>query len=193
MKSVCVYCGSNEGRLPVYAEAARSLGKALVERGLGLVYGGASVGIMGVLADTVLGLGGRVTGVMPESIVRKEVAHRGLTELHVTSSMHERKMLMAELSDAFVALPGGIGTLEEVFEAWTWAQLGLHAKPCGLLNVAAYYDGLIAFLDHTVTERFVKEANRSMLIVSDDPSDLLDRFGAYRAPAVEKWIRKGEA
>ena len=148
MKSVCVYCGSNEGRLPVYAEAARSLGSALVERGLGLVYGGASVGIMGVLADTVLSLGGRVTGVMPESIVRKEVAHRGLTELHVTSSMHERKMLMAELSDAF--------------------------------------------LDHTVAERFVKAANRSMLIVSDDPSDLLDRFAGYRPPAVEKWIRKGE-
>ncbi|MRR11207.1 TIGR00730 family Rossman fold protein [bacterium] len=193
MKSVCVYCGSNGGRRPVYAEAARALATALVERGLGLVYGGASVGIMGVLADEVLGLGGRVTGVMPESIVRKEVAHRGLTELHVTSSMHERKMRMAELSDAFVALPGGIGTLEEVFEAWTWAQLGLHAKPCGLLNVAGYYDGLIAFLDHTVAERFVKEANRSMLIVADDPGDLLDRFAAYRAPAVEKWIRNGEA
>lgn len=192
MKSVCVYCGSNEGRLPVYAEAARGLGRALVERGLGLVYGGASVGIMGVLADTVLSLGGRVTGVMPEAIVRKEVAHRGLTELHVTSSMHERKMRMAELSDAFVALPGGIGTLEEIFEAWTWAQLGLHAKPCGLLNVAGYYDGLIAFLDHTAAERFVKAANRSMLIVSDDPSDLLDRFACYRAPAVEKWIRNGE-
>ena len=193
MKSVCVYCGSNEGRLPVYAEAARSLGSALVERGLGLVYGGASVGIMGVLADTVLSLGGRVTGVMPESIVRKEVAHRGLTELHVTSSMHERKMLMADLSDAFVALPGGIGTLEEIFEVWTWTQLGFHAKPCGFLNVAGYYDGLIAFLDHTVAERFVKEANRAMLIVSDAPSDLLDRFEGYRAPAVEKWIRKGEA
>ena len=193
MKSVCVYCGSNEGRLPVYAEAARRLGNALVERGLGLVYGGASVGIMGVLADTVLGLGGRVTGVMPESIVRKEVAHRGLTELRVTSSMHERKMTMAELSDAFVALPGGIGTLEELFEAWTWAQLGLHAKPCGLLNVAGYFDGLIAFLDHTVRERFVKEANRAMLIVSDDPADLLDRFAGYHAPTVEKWIREGDA
>jgi uncharacterized protein (TIGR00730 family) len=192
MKSVCVYCGSNEGRLPVYAEAARGLGQALVERGLDLVYGGASVGIMGVIADTVLGLGGRVTGVMPESIVRKEVAHRGLTELHVTSSMHERKMKMAELSDAFVALPGGIGTLEEIFEVWTWGQLGLHAKPCGFLNVAGYYDGLVAFLDHTVAERFVKEANRAMLIVSGDPAELLDRFEGYRAPAVEKWIRKGE-
>lgn len=193
MKSVCVYCGSNEGRLPVYAEAARGLGRALVERGLDLVYGGASVGIMGVIADTVLGLGGRVTGVMPESIVRKEIAHRGLTELHVTSSMHERKMKMAELSDAFVALPGGIGTLEEIFEVWTWAQLGLHAKPCGFLNVAGYYDGLVAFLDHAVAERFVKEANRAMLVVGDDPSDLLDRFAAYGAPVVEKWIRKGEA
>ncbi|MBK8596745.1 MAG: TIGR00730 family Rossman fold protein [Holophagales bacterium] len=192
MKSVCVYCGSNEGRLPVYAEAARALGTALVERGLDLVYGGASVGIMGVIADTVLGLGGRVTGVMPESIVRKEVVHRGLTELHVTSSMHERKMKMAEFSDAFVALPGGIGTLEEIFEVWTWAQLGLHAKPCGFLNAAGYYDGLVAFLDHTVAEKFVKEANRSMLIVSGDPAELLDRFEGYRAPAVEKWIRKGE-
>lgn len=192
MKSVCVYCGSNEGRRTVYAEAARGLGRALVERGLDLVYGGASVGIMGVIADTVLGLGGRVTGVMPESIVRKEVAHRGLTELRVTSSMHERKMTMAGLSDAFVALPGGIGTLEEVFEVWTWAQLGLHARPCGVLNVAGYYDGLVAFLDHTVAEGFVKDANRSMLIVSEEPADLLDRFEAYRAPAVEKWIRKGE-
>ena len=193
MKSVCVYCGSSAGRDPAYAGAARALGKELVARGLGLVYGGSSVGIMKVVADTVLALGGRVTGVIPESLVRKEIAHRGLSELHVTGSMHERKMLMAELSDAFVALPGGIGTLEELFEAWTWAQLGLHAKPCGLLNVAGYFDGLIAFLDHTVREGFVKEASRAMLIVSDDPADLLDRFAGYHAPTVEKWIRKGDA
>lgn len=193
MKSVCVYCGSNPGRQPAYAEAARGLGAALVERGLGLVYGGASVGIMGVLADTVLQLGGHVTGVIPEALVRREVAHGRLSELRVTGSMHERKTLMAELADGFVALPGGIGTLEEVFEAWTWAQLGLHGKPCGLLNVAGYFDGLVAFLDHAVAERFVKEPHRSMLIVSDDPSDLLHRFETYEAPAVKKWIAKGDA
>jgi hypothetical protein len=193
MKSVCVYCGSNPGRQSAYAEAARGLGAALVERGLGLVYGGASVGIMGVLADTVLELGGHVTGVIPEALVRREVAHGRLTELRVTGSMHERKTLMADLADGFVALPGGIGTLEEVFEAWSWAQLGLHAKPCGLLNVAGYFDGLIAFLDHAVAERFVKEPHRSMLIVSEEPSELLRRFETYEAPAVRKWIAKGEA
>lgn len=193
MKSVCVYCGSNPGRQPAYAEAARGLGAALVERGLGLVYGGASVGVMGVLADTVLQLGGHVTGVIPEALVRREVAHPGLSELRVTGSMHERKTLMADLADGFVALPGGIGTLEEVFEAWTWAQLGLHAKPCGLLNVAGYFDGLIAFLDHAVAERFVKEPHRSMLIVSEEPSELLRRFETYEAPLVRKWIAKGDA
>ncbi len=193
MKSVCVYCGSSAGRLPAYTEAAKGLGAALVERGLELVYGGASVGIMGVVADTVLALGGRATGVMPEALVRREVAHGGLSRLHVTGSMHERKMKMAELSDAFVALPGGIGTLEELFEAWTWAQLGLHTKPCGVLNVEGYYDGLVTFLDHTVNERFVKEPHRAMLIVSDDPSELLDRFAGYQAPVVPKWIRTGDA
>ncbi|MFN7985862.1 MAG: TIGR00730 family Rossman fold protein [Thermoanaerobaculia bacterium] len=193
MKSVCVYCGSNPGRLPAYAEAARRLGEAIVGRGLGLVYGGASVGIMGILADAVLALGGRVTGVMPEGLVRREVAHGGLTELIVTGSMHERKMRMAELADAFVALPGGIGTLEELFEAWTWAQLGLHGKPCGLLNVAGYYDGLVAFLDHATGERFVKAPHRAMLVVRDDPAELLDAFAAWRPPAVSKWIGKAEA
>ena len=193
MKTVCVYCGSSAGRRPEYSAAARRLGEELVSRGLDLVYGGSSVGIMKVVADAVLERGGRVTGVIPEALVRKEIAHRGLTELHVTSSMHERKMRMAELSDAFVALPGGIGTLEELFEAWTWGQLGLHAKPCGLLNVAGYYDGLTAFLDHSVAEGFVKEANRAMLVVSGDPKELLDRFESWRAPTVEKWIRAGEA
>lgn len=193
MKTVCVYCGSSAGRRPEYSAAARRLGEELVSRGLDLVYGGSSVGIMKVVADAVLERGGRVTGVIPEALVRKEIAHRGLTELHVTSSMHERKMKMAELSDAFVALPGGIGTLEELFEAWTWGQLGLHAKPCGLLNVAGYWDGLTAFLDHSVAEGFVKEANRAMLVVSGDPKELLDRFESWRAPTVEKWIRAGEA
>ncbi len=193
MKTVCVYCGSSAGRRPEYSAAARRLGEELVSRGLDLVYGGSSVGIMKVVADAVLERGGRVTGVIPEALVRKEIAHRGLTKLHVTSSMHERKMRMAELSDAFVALPGGIGTLEELFEAWTWGQLGLHAKPCGLLNVAGYWDGLTAFLDHSVAEGFVKEANRAMLVVSGDPKELLDRFESWRAPTVEKWIRAGEA
>ena len=193
MKTVCVYCGSSAGRRPEYSAAARRLGEELVSRGLDLVYGGSSVGIMKVVADAVLERGGRVTGVIPEALVRKEIAHRGLTELHVTSSMHERKMKMAELSDAFVALPGGIGTLEELFEAWTWGQLGLHAKPCGLLNVAGYWDGLTVFLDHSVAEGFVKEANRAMLVVSGDPKELLDRFESWRAPTVEKWIRAGEA
>jgi uncharacterized protein (TIGR00730 family) len=193
MRSVCVYCGSSPGRDPAYAEAARGLGRALAARGLGLVYGGASVGIMGVVADAVLALGGSVTGVIPEALARKEVAHAGLTELVVVPSMHERKMRMAGLADAFVALPGGVGTLEEIFEAWTWAQLGLHGKPCGFLNVAGYYDGLIAFLDHAVAERFVKEPHRAMLVVSGDPGELLDRFAEYRAPSVTKWIRAGEA
>jgi len=193
MRTVAVYCGSSPGRDPAYAEAARGLGRALVARGLGLVYGGASVGIMGVVADTVLALGGSVTGVIPEALARKEVAHGGLTELLVVSSMHERKTRMADLADGFVALPGGVGTLEEIFEAWTWAQLGLHGKPCGFLNVAGYYDGLIAFLDHAVAERFVKEPHRAMLVVSGDPGKLLDRFAGYRAPSVAKWIRAGEA
>ena len=192
LRNVCVYCGSSAGRDPAYVAAAGALGRALVSRGLGLVYGGASVGVMGAVADAVLGLGGRAVGVIPEALVRKEIAHGGLTELVVTSSMHERKTRMAELSDAFVALPGGIGTLEEIFEAWTWGQLGLHAKPFGFLNVSGYWDGLISFLDHAVRERFVREPHRAMLVVSEDPEELLDRFAAWRAPEVPKWIRKGD-
>ena len=192
MRNVCVYCGSSAGRDPAYVEAAGALGRALVARGLGLVYGGASVGVMGAVADAVLDLGGRAVGVIPEALVRKEIAHGGLTELVVTSSMHERKTRMADLSDAFVALPGGIGTLEEIFEAWTWGQLGLHAKPFGFLNVAGYWDGLVSFLDHAVRERFVREPHRAMLVVSEDPEELLDRFAAWRAPDVPKWIRKGD-
>ncbi|MBP7676390.1 MAG: TIGR00730 family Rossman fold protein [Thermoanaerobaculia bacterium] len=192
LRNVCVYCGSSAGRDPAYVEAAGALGRALVARGLGLVYGGASVGVMGAVADAVLDLGGRAVGVIPEALVRKEIAHGGLTELVVTSSMHERKTRMADLSDAFVALPGGIGTLEEIFEAWTWGQLGLHAKPFGFLNVAGYWDGLVSFLDHAVRERFVREPHRAMLVVSEDPEELLDRFAAWRAPDVPKWIRKGD-
>jgi hypothetical protein len=192
MKNICVYCGSSPGRIEAYADGARALAKALVARDLGLVYGGASVGIMGLVADSVLQLGGRVVGVIPEALKRKEIEHRGLTELHVTQSMHERKTLMAELSDGFIALPGGIGTLEEIFEVWTWAQLGFHAKPCGLLNVAGYYDQLTTFLDHTVAEQFVKPAHRTTLIVDSSPEILLDRFASYVAPSVHKWVEKAE-
>lgn len=192
MKSICVYCGSSPGRLEAYSDAARHLAKSLVDRGIRLVYGGASVGIMGLVADTVLQLGGQAVGVIPEALVRKELAHRNLTELHVTQSMHERKTLMAELSDGFIALPGGIGTLEEIFEIWTWAQLGFHSKPCGLLNAAGYFDSLIAFLDHAVAEQFVKKPHRSMLMVSHDPEVLLDRFAGYEPPAIQKWVGKAE-
>jgi uncharacterized protein (TIGR00730 family) len=192
VKNICIYCGSSSGRLTAYAEAARDLAHSLVRRNIGLVYGGASVGIMGVVADQVLRLGGRAVGVIPEALVRKEVAHHHLTELHITQSMHERKTLMAELADAFIALPGGLGTLEEIFEIWTWAQLGIHEKPCGLLNVEGYYDPLIAFLDHAAAERFVSQPHRSMLLVEREADTLLDRFADYRPPVVARWIDKDE-
>lgn len=181
MRSVCIYCGSSMGRLDLYAAAARAVAKALVDRDMRLVYGGAGVGIMGAVADEVLRLGGQAVGVIPESLARREVAHRSLTELHVTQTMHERKMLMATLSDAFIALPGGIGTLEEIFEIWTWAQLGIHDKPCGLLNVNGYFDPLISFLDRAVTEQFVRPAVRSLLFIDSEPEELLNRFvGLHR-------------
>jgi uncharacterized protein (TIGR00730 family) len=192
MKSICVYCGSSPGRQEAYANAARDLAKSLVDRNLRLVYGGADVGIMGIVADTVLHLGGEAVGVIPDALVKKEVAHKNLTELHVTRSMHERKTMMAELSDGFIALPGGVGTLEEIFEIWTWAQLGFHGKPCGLLNIAGYYDSLITFLDHTVAEQFVREPHRSMLLVEQDPEALLDRFAGYEPPTVQKWVEKAD-
>jgi uncharacterized protein (TIGR00730 family) len=190
LKSICVYCGSSPGRLNAYSTAARALAAALVEQNIRLVYGGAKVGIMGMLADAVLQLGGEVVGVIPESLVQKEVAHTGLTELHVTQSMHERKTRMAEFSDGFVALPGGIGTLEELFEVWTWAQLGFHDKPCGLLNVEGYFDSLALFLDHAVDEQFVKQPHRSMLIVESDSKKLLERFRNHVPPVIAKWLDK---
>ena len=183
LNSICVYCGSSPGRIDDYAATAREFAQSLVDRGIGLVYGGASVGIMGLLADEVLRLGGNAVGVIPEALMRKEMAHANLTELHVTPSMHARKTLMAELSDGFVALPGGIGTFEEIFEVWTWAQLGFHRKPCGLLNVAGYYDALITFLDHAASEQFVRADQRRMLVVEADPTALLDRFASYAPPA----------
>jgi uncharacterized protein (TIGR00730 family) len=192
IRNICVYCGSSPGNRPDYAASAQLLAKELVQRNTGLVYGGASVGVMGIVASAVLELGGKAIGVMPESLVSKELAHRGLTELHITASMHERKALMVELADGFVALPGGIGTLEEIFETWTWAQLGFHQKPCGLLNVSGFFDKLSEFLDHAVDEQFVKLPHREMLIVESEPAKLLDRFENYLPPAITKWVTKNE-
>jgi uncharacterized protein (TIGR00730 family) len=188
MNTICVYCGSNPGLLPDYRESARLLGYEMAARGLGLVYGGASIGIMGAIADAVLEKSGRVTGVIPHSLATREVSHGGLDELIVVSSMHERKAKMAELSDGFIALPGGWGTMEELFEMLTWAQLGLHEKPCGLLNVASYYDTLYTFLENAIEQQFVKPEYRPMIMMDDSPTSLLDRFKDYRAPRVKKWI-----
>ena len=188
MRRVCVFCGSSEGKRPVYREAARAMGLALARRGTELVFGGGRVGLMGVLADAVLAAGGRAIGVIPEALVAKELAHRGLTELRVVHSMHQRKALMAELSDAFIALPGGFGTLEEYCEMLTWAQLGLHAKPCGLLNVAGFYDALLELFDHAVSEQFVDGPHRGLVLVEEDPQRLLDLLAAYRPRQVEKWL-----
>jgi len=188
MKNICVYCGSNPGRLPEFRGAARLLGYEMASRGLGLVYGGASIGMMGAVADAVLERGGQAIGVIPYSLATKEVSHDGLDELIVVDSMHERKARMAELSDGFIALPGGWGTIEEIFEMLTWAQLGFHEKPCGLLNVASYYDPLFAFLENAIEQQFVKEAYRPMIMMDEAPAELLDRFNEYRAPKVKKWI-----
>lgn len=181
-----VYCGSSLGRSPVYAEAAREMGREMVNRGLGLVYGGGGVGLMGVLADAVLAHGGEVIGVIPRHLVAREIGHKTVEDLRVVETMHERKAMMAELGDAFVALPGGAGTLEELFEAWTWAQLGLHMKPVGLLNVEGYYDALLRLIQHTVDEGFARAEYAAMLIAESRPAALLDRLAAYR-PRGEKW------
>jgi uncharacterized protein (TIGR00730 family) len=188
MKRICVYCGSSPGRSSEYRKAARELGHEMASRGLGLVYGGASVGVMGAVADAVLENGGSATGVIPHALATKEVAHHGLDQLLVVDSMHERKAKMAELSDGFVALPGGWGTIEEIFEMLTWAQLGFHEKPCGLLNTASYYDSLFAFLEKAIDQQFVKEEYRPMMMMEEHAASLLDRFETYRAPKVKKWI-----
>lgn len=185
---ICVFTGSRPGTRDAYASAAQRLGATLARRGIGLVYGGGDVGLMGVLADAVLGGGGEVIGVIPEALVRKEVAHAGLSELRTVSSMHERKAQMAELADAFIALPGGMGTLEELFEILTWAQLGLHTKPCGLLDVGGYFEHLLAFLDHAVSEDFLREEHRALLVYADDVERLLADLERPRAAPVEKWI-----
>ena len=188
MKRICVFAGSNLGARDEYRAAARELGRVLAQRGVGLVYGGARVGLMGALADAALTAGGQVTGVIPEALMTKEVAHAGLSELRVVRSMHERKAMMAELADGFVALPGGWGTLEEFFEVLTWAQLGLHQKPCGLLNVEGYFDRLLTFMAHAIDEGFLKPEYGLMVPVSRSPDALLDMLATYRAPVVEKWI-----
>jgi uncharacterized protein (TIGR00730 family) len=192
LNSLCVFCGSNPGASPAYAEAAARLGRTVAERGMTLVYGGGRVGLMGVVASAALAAGGKVIGVIPEALATRELAHDGLTDLQVVGSMHERKARMSELAGGFLALPGGIGTLEEWFEVWTWSQLGFHPKPCGLLNVAGYYDHLLAFLDHVTAERFLNEAHRSMAIVGDDPERLLDRLAAWQPLRARKWIEAEE-
>jgi uncharacterized protein (TIGR00730 family) len=191
MKRVCVNCGSSPGFDPIYAEVARKLGSTLASQRLELVYGGADVGLMGEVANAVLQAGGTAIGVIPQFLVDK-VSHKGLSRLHVVSTMHERKQMMLDLSDAFIALPGGFGTLEEVAELLTWAQLGFHSKPVGMMNVAGYFDPFLSFLDRAVTEGFIKQEHRDMLFVSDDPAALLKCFGSYAAPKVEKWIRGGK-
>lgn len=188
MKRICVYCGSSPGKLTEYRGAARMLGHELAARGLGLVYGGASIGVMGAVADAVLEKGGEAIGVIPFALATREVAHSGLNELFVVDSMHERKAKMAELSDGFVALPGGWGTIEEIFEMLTWAQLGFHQKPCGLLNISGYYDHLYTFLEHAIDQRFVQEEYRPMIMMEQTAGGLLDRYLQYQAPSVKKWI-----
>lgn len=192
INSICVYCGSSPGRLETYTNAANLLAKSLVNHNIRLIYGGASIGIMGMVADRVLALGGQVIGVITQALSHKEVAHPNLTELHITHTMHERKMLMAELADGFIALPGGIGTLEELFEIWTWAQLGFHNKPLGLLNVAGYYDALIRFLDHVTEQQFLKPRHYQMLMVESHAEQLLKRFLSYQHPTIEPWLGKDE-
>lgn len=188
IRTLCVYCGSSSGARPAYAHAARLLGARLAHDGIGLVTGGGRVGLMGVIADAVLEAGGLAVGVIPQALLDREVGHEGLTELVVVETMHQRKALMAARADAVVALPGGLGTLEEITEMLTWAQLGLHAKPCGLLNVEGYYDALVAFLDHAVAERFVRPAHREMLTVASSPEALLAGLQAHTPPAVGKWM-----
>jgi uncharacterized protein (TIGR00730 family) len=193
MKSVCVYCGSSLGAKPIYAQAAQRFGRALVEAGCSLVYGGGRVGLMGVIADEVLAAGGRVVGVIPELLVSKEVGHGGLTELHVVPDMHQRKKMMADLSDAFVALPGGAGTLEELFEVYTWAQLGYHGKAIGIYDIDGYYAPLIRMLEHTVEEGFMRQTYFNMLRIDSEAGPLIEKLRRYRPPALDKWAAQRDA
>jgi uncharacterized protein (TIGR00730 family) len=189
---ICVFCGSSFGSRPEYRAAAAQVGALVARKGLGLVYGGSNVGLMSVVAEAALAGGGEVIGVIPEVLVAKEVAHQGLPDLRVVRSMHERKALMAELSSAFLALPGGFGTLEEFIEAVTWSQLGLHRKPCGLLNVCGYYDSLLALLDHAVEERFLRSENRALVLAESQAEPLIDKLLSHAPPYVDKWIGRVE-
>jgi len=188
LSTLCVFCGSNPGADPAYADAARRTGELLARSGIAIVFGGGRVGLMGRVAEAALGAGGKVIGVIPQVLMRKELAHDSLTELHVVNTMHERKQLMADLSDGFVALPGGFGTFEEFCEILTWAQLGLHTKPCGLLNVKGYYDPLLALFEHAVREQFARPGHLDMIVTDDDPTRLVERMKRFRAPVVEKWL-----
>src|ERR1017187_2343856 len=188
MGRICVFCGSSSGSRPEYRTAAEEMGRELARRNIGLVYGGGKVGLMGVIADAVLKAGGEAVGVIPEHIMSREIGHKGLTKLHVVHSMHERKALMADLSDAFIAMPGGFGTLEEFCEVLTWSQLGLHAKACGILNVSGYYSPLLAMFDHAVEERFLKPENRGLVLARESPADLLQALDDWRPLHVEKWL-----
>jgi uncharacterized protein (TIGR00730 family) len=192
LKRICVFCGSNSGLNPSYARAAQIVGGLFCERGIELVYGGGHVGLMGTLADACLKGGGRVIGVIPQALANREIAHAGLTELRIVSSMHERKAVMADLADAFIALPGGYGTWEELFEVLSWSQLGIQRKACGLLNVDGYYDPLLAMVDKSVAEGFLREAHRGLLLSDVDPDRLLARLSEYPAPAAEKWLGRAE-
>jgi uncharacterized protein (TIGR00730 family) len=188
MKRVCVFCGSSAGSRPEYRACAEELGAELTRRKIGLVFGGGNVGLMGTIADSVLKAGGEAIGVIPEHLMTREIGHKQLAKLHIVRSMHERKAMMADLSDAFIALPGGFGTLEEFCEVLTWSQLGLHEKPCGIVNVLGYYTPLLRMLDHTVEERFLKPQNRALVLSRDTPAKLLDEFEDWRPVHVEKWL-----
>lgn len=188
IRRVCVFCGSSPGRDPVFRRAAEAMAAALVARGWGLVYGGGDVGLMGVIADAMMAAEGEVIGVIPQALFDREVGHSGITQLHVVANMHQRKEQMYDLADAFVALPGGMGTLEELLETLTWIQLGLHAKPCGLLNVEGYYDPLLVMLDRALEHGFVRPQHRRLLMAESEPNRLLERFAEYREPVLAKWI-----
>jgi len=190
VRSVCVFCGASTGANPAYRDAAIALGRAIAQRGLKLVYGGGAVGLMGIVANAAMAAGGEVVGIIPQSLLDAEVGHKGLTRLEVVDGMHARKARMAELSDAFIALPGGLGTLEELFEVWTWGQLGYHAKPLGLLDVNGFYEKLGGFLDHVVEEGFVRPQHRAMLQLAQQPDQLLDAMDSFVAPVVPKWVDK---
>lgn len=192
MRRLCVFCGSSVGSEAAYSDAAQALGALLAKRRIGLVYGGGRVGLMGVIADAVMLHGGEVIGVIPQALADREIAHSRITELRVVDSMHTRKAMMADLSDAFVAMPGGVGTFEEFFEAVTWTQLGLHRKPCGLLNVAAFYSPLVAFIDKAVSDGFINPVHRAGIVVDSDPARLLDTLATVKLPAVPKWIKPDE-